>query len=132
MACWINSLLNIKKLKLNHFDIEEFDSPDAPGSGKFMDEEFLKDIDSARDIAGVSFIINSGYRTVAHNHLVGGTKNSSHLTGNGADIKCTDSRSRSIILNALRAVGITRIGIAKTFIHCDNDKTKDQHVTWMY
>ena len=53
-------------MELRHFTFEEFDSPDYPGSGeKFMDREFLDCLDEARDIAGVQFKINSGYRTPA-------------------------------------------------------------------
>ena len=29
-------------------------------------------------------------------------------------------------------VGINRFGIAKTYIHCDVDKEKDQDVIWLY
>ena len=49
-------------MELRYFKLEEFDSPDYPGSGeKFMDWEFLDCLDEARDIAGVQFKINSGY-----------------------------------------------------------------------
>ena len=53
---------------MQYFKLSEFDSPDLPGSGQRMKPEFLKMIDRARDIAGgVPFVINSGFRTVAHN-----------------------------------------------------------------
>ena len=36
-------------MKLRYFNLAEFDSPDAPGSGEeFMDEEFLGMLDKAR------------------------------------------------------------------------------------
>ena len=77
-------------MELRHFTFEEFDSPDSPGSGeKYMDREFLDCLDEARDIAGVQFKINSGYRTPAHNRKVGGVSTSSHLIGRAADIHCT-------------------------------------------
>ena len=78
-------------------------------------------IDRARDIAGIPFIINSGYHTVAHNTEVGGTVTSSHLTGCAADIAVRNSSQRFRIMAALIAVGFTRIGIGETFLHCDND-----------
>ena len=45
------------------FTYEEFDSPDVPGSGHQMREEFLDKLDQAREIAGVPFRINSGMRS---------------------------------------------------------------------
>ena len=55
-------------MELKHFTYDEFDSPDSPGSGeKYMDREFVECLDEARDIAGIQFKINSGYRTPEHN-----------------------------------------------------------------
>ena len=118
-------------MELRYFNINEFDSPDAPGSGANMDADFLRMIDVARGIAGIPFKINSGFRTVARNKSVGGTSNSSHLKGMAADIHCTDSVSRLKIVNAAFSVGFTRIGIAKTFIHIDNDDSKPS-ACWLY
>lgn len=115
-----------------HFDISEFDSPDKKGSGKYMDKTFLSMIDEARGIARIPFKINSGYRTRKRNKRVGGVSNSSHLKGLACDIRCVDSNTRYLIINALRDVGFTRIGIAKTFIHCDIDTSKSPNVIWMY
>jgi uncharacterized protein YcbK (DUF882 family) len=39
-----------------------------------------------RDVLNKPIIINSGYRTPAHNQAVGGAKNSMHLSGMAADI----------------------------------------------
>ena len=117
---------------MKNFEIEEFDSPDKKGSGKYMDAIFLGKIDEARDIANIPFKITSGYRTRKRNKKVGGVANSSHLKGLAADIRCKDSKSRCIILNALLEVGFNRIGIAKTFIHCDIDASKSPNVTWVY
>ena len=115
-----------------HFFISEFDSPDLKGSGQLMDETFLSMIDEARSIANVPFKINSGFRTVEHNKKIGGKSNSSHLKGLAADISCTTSRERFLILEALIMVGFTRIGIAKSFIHCDIDVDKASRVVWIY
>jgi len=119
-------------MKLEYFTLDEFDSPDSPESGKFMSEEFLIALDEARDIAGIPFKINSGYRTIEHNANVGGVSTSSHMYGLAADVHCTKSRERFIMIAAFIAAGFTRIGIGKTFIHVDLDKDKDQSVAWLY
>lgn len=97
-----------------------------------MNEEFLQRLDEAREYAGIPFIINSAWRSEEDNKRVGGKPNSSHLKGLAVDIKATGSRQRGLILDALRSVGFSRIGIAKTFIHVDMDFDKDQDVTWLY
>ena len=97
-----------------------------------MDEEFLQRLDEAREYAGIPFIINSAWRSEEDNKRVGGKPNSSHLKGLAVDIKATNSRQRGLILDALRSVGFSRIGVAKTFIHVDLDFDKDQDVTWLY
>ena len=115
-----------------HFEISEFDSPDEQGSGKRMQNSTLQMLDDARSIAGIAFRINSGFRTKEHNAYIGGSRDSSHCYGYAVDIHCTDSRSRSIILSALREAGFNRIGIGSTFIHADNDPEKSKDVTWLY
>ena len=104
-----------------HFETQEFDSPDLPNSGINMDNAFLQMLNDARGIAGIPFNITSGYRTKNRNKLVGGVANSSHLVGKAADISVQSGNERYIILNALIKAGFRRLGVAKTFIHCDND-----------
>jgi uncharacterized protein YcbK (DUF882 family) len=118
---------------MKYFKYSEFDSPDFKGSGKEkMSKEFLDMLDFARELAGIPFKINSGYRTPLHNTRVGGSSTSSHLNGIAADISCTDNGSRLIMLNALISAGFNRIGMAKTFIHVDIDKNKMQNRIWLY
>lgn len=124
-------------INLKYFKIHEFDSPDEPGSGSKMDAEFLLKLDKAREIANCKFVVNSGFRTIEWNAKIGGRVGvgklmSSHCKGLAVDIRCNNSRDRGLIINALISVGIRRIGIAKTFIHCDVDNEKDQHVIWLY
>lgn len=119
-------------MKLKYFDKSDFDSPDEVGSGERMNDLFLKRLDQACGHARIPFVINSGYRTEAHNRRVGGTSNSSHLKGLAADIKCVNDEQRSKIVNALIKAGFNRIGIAKSFIHVDIDGTKNAHRIWVY
>ena len=121
-----------KDINLNYFKFSEFNSPDDQNSGKKMDKDFLLKLDFARELAGIPFRINSGYRTKEHNLLIGGRVGSSHLKGLAADIGYTGSRERYLILHSLLKVGFNRIGIGKTFIHCDMDSIKDGNVVWLY
>lgn len=115
-----------------HFHIDEFDSPDLPGSGAYMQDDFLRMIDAAREVAGIPFVVNSGFRTEQHNRAVGGSPSSSHLNGWAADIRATNSTQRWIIIAACLQAGFTRIGVADTFVHIDCDPDKAENVMWLY
>jgi len=124
---------------MRYFNFEEFDSPDKPGSGEFMDSNFLAMLDEARDCAGIPFVISKGggFRTVEYNRKLikegfPASRNSSHLLGLAADIYVTDSRSRYIIMEALAEVGFNRVGVAPNFLHVDLDMNKPQHRIWVY
>lgn len=118
-------------MNLKYFVLSEFDCPSLPNSGKNMEFDFLHKLEQAREIAGIPFKITSGYRTEARNKQVGGVKNSSHLKGVAADISISNGQERYIVLNALIRAGFKRIGVAKTFIHCDTDADKNNSV-WVY
>ena len=122
-------------IKMKHFKIEEFACPCC--NKRSMDDEFLAAIDTCRDMAGIPFVITSGFRCKKHNAEIGGKPNSAHLRGLAADIKCLDSRSREIIIrNIFRVCHLhkypVRIGIAKNFIHWDIDKNLPNNVIWLY
>ena len=115
-----------------YFEYSEFDSPDQKGSYKHMDVEFLNKLAQARKIAAVGFKITSGYRSPEHNEKVGGVANSSHTLGHAVDIYAPTSRQKYIIINALLQAGFDRIGVAKNFIHVDDDPSKNEEVIWTY
>jgi uncharacterized protein YcbK (DUF882 family) len=116
---------------MKYFTLDEFNCPSLPNSGVNMDSDFLAKLEQARELANIPFKITSGYRTKEHNAEVGGVPNSSHLIGVAADIAVSNGNERYIILNALIKAGFKRIGIAKTFIHCDTDTSKSNSV-WTY
>lgn len=122
-----------------YFTWSEFDSPDEPGSGKlYMSEAFITKLDMVRELAGFPFIINSGYRSHAHNAEVGGVPNSSHTVTStrskavAADIAAITEDQKYAIAEAAISQGITRIGWGRTFIHLDIDPDKSQEVVWNY
>ncbi|MDY6991558.1 MAG: D-Ala-D-Ala carboxypeptidase family metallohydrolase [Pseudomonadota bacterium] len=117
-------------MKMKHFNISEFDSPDLPGSGINMKKKFLEKLIKARRIADIPFIINSGYRTLSHNSQVRGTLNSAHVKGLATDIHCVNSNNRFIIISALLIAGFNRIGIYNTWIHVDCDESKPQNIIY--
>ena len=97
-----------------------------------MHPRFLERIDDAREIAGVPFSINSGWRCKKHNAEVGGGDKSAHLKGLAADIRADDSSHRYHILKGLFEAGFARIGIGNGFIHCDDDREKPPAMAWTY
>ena len=97
-----------------------------------MDINFIVRLQRARTVARRSFVIGSGWRCEARNRAVGGVEDSAHLTGHAADIMTVTSEKRFVVLDALLEAGFMRIGIAKFFIHVDDDLAKPQGVIWVY
>lgn len=107
---------------------------------KCLEPELVAMLDRARHIAGIPFIITSGFRTAESNFVAGGKDNSAHLRGLAVDIRCDDSRSASLIKRALYEVGFRRVGnyfmvigdqAVWAGIHVDIDETLDQDVEWV-
>lgn len=118
---------------VKNFQPHEFACNDGCGGGySDMDDRLLAALDEARSLAGIPFLLTSAYRCKSHNAAVGGVSNSSHTTGHAVDILARGGREKWIILNALVSAGFTRIGIAGSFIHVDNDPSKTPRVIWDY
>lgn len=116
---------------MQHFGIHEFQCPCCEKVK--MDATFLAMIDQAREIADVPFSINSGYRCEHRNRQISGSSSSSsHMIGKAADIRAMTSAVRFAIVDAAIQTGFTRIGVADTFVHLDNDTDKPQCMMWTY
>ena len=117
-----------------HFKPEEFDSPDANGSGaKKMKQEFIDRLEELRTRCGFAFQINSGYRTRAHNRKVGGVEPSVHEDGVAADIAAPTGQMKFAIVHHAMKMGFRRIGIGKTYVHVDmGGPSYPQDVIWLY
>lgn len=95
------------------------------------DASLLNRLNQLRSAYGKPIYISSGWRCEAYNAKVGRVKDSAHLTGKAADIFCTGSRDRYLLL--FHSIGLfNRIGIGQTFIHLDVDENKDKEVIWLY
>lgn len=117
-------------------DLSVFDSPDLPGSGQCMDKDLIRMLQKLEWKTGLPIFswINSGARSAYWNTKVGGVDNSAHKIPvcKAADIKTPSIAIRNRIIKAAKEVGFTRIGIASTFVHLDNDTSKPQYVAWGY
>jgi len=89
---------------LRYFKRSEFSNPDG------MSIELLLKLDWARQKAKLPFVLNSTYRA---------NDARNHGKGLAADIACTNSAHRLIMLKALLAVDFERIGIYSNHIHVD-------------
>lgn len=118
--------------KSKHFKESEFKKCVPSCSLQNMKQSTMNRLDTARDIAGIPFVLNSAFRTVEHEKRQGRAGTSSHTTGRAVDIRCNDDRNRFKIIDALLQSGFRRIGVAKTFIHADDSDTHTQGVVWFY
>ena len=73
-----------KKLSAN-FTVQEFACKDG-SDPVFIDSELVTLLQRIRDHFGKPVVINSAYRTAAHNKAVGGAAYSQHCYGRAADI----------------------------------------------
>ena len=118
-------------IPLRHFSAAEFRCKCGCGAGiERMNTDLLMMLDELRDRAGIPLVLSSPYRCEAHNRKIGGVNNSAHTRGYAVDIRCVDSHSRFVILQALLEVGFRRIELAPTWIHVDNDPDKPRDVAF--
>jgi len=97
-----------------------------------MHPDTLQKLNKARHIAGIPFMLTSAFRSPSHEKLMNRPGTSSHTIGRAVDINCVTSDRRMKIVQALLNAGFTRIGIASTFIHADDDPSKPQNLIWTY
>ena len=94
-----------------------------------FDHAFRIKLNVARRIAGIPFVVSSGYRCPTHNEAVG-SKTQNHEKGLAVDIKCLDSARRFKIVKALIEVNVLGIGIYEDFIHGDINRVTPR--IWLY
>lgn len=117
---------------MKYFSEKEFNKCSPSCSMSDMDNDFLNLLDKIREDAEIPLIINSAYRSEEWDKSKGRSGNSAHTKGKAVDIKYTTTSAAFKIVKAALKNGIKRIGIAKTYIHIDNDETLPQNVMWNY
>lgn len=120
------------RITAKYFSEAEFRRCTPSCSLQDMDQNLMRRLDNARQMAGIPFVISSAFRTVAYEKSKGRAGTSSHTKGLAIDIRCNMDRNRWKIVKALIDNGFTRIGIGKTYIHADIDTNKTQEVIWHY
>lgn len=105
---------------LRHFRPGEFVAPE------YMSYKLLVLLDSAREYAGVPFVINSSFRSVREF-----TDPQSHFLGYAVDIKAETSYTRWKIVTSCVRAGFERIGIYPRHVHVDVHPDYPQPVMWL-
>jgi uncharacterized protein YcbK (DUF882 family) len=108
---------------MNHFASEE--QTCGCGCGLNLIErnpDFLRALNSARELYGDEMNATSMTRCPEHNAAVGGAPHSAHLDGRAADISCTGLKNRMDMIRAFIACGFHRIEVSPVHIHVDMKK----------
>ena len=118
--------------KYPNFTKAEFDCK-ATGENK-MQHEFMEKLQKIREAYGKSMKITSGFRSVKHPIEAKKThSNGEHTQGYCADIYCDNGADRYTLISLALANGITRIGVAKNFLHLGiGGKGLPNNVVWDY
>lgn len=96
-----------------------------------MDAAFLDKLLLSQKMYGKKYHINSAFRSVAWEKQKGRSGTSSHCKGIAVDIRTNSHLERMYIVAALLLSGFRRIGIARSFIHVDDDPKKNPSM-WLY
>lgn len=115
-----------------YFSEAEFRKCTPPCSIEDMEQDSLDLMDKMREDAGIPFVVNSAYRSVAYEKSKGRAGTSAHTFGVAWDIRCNTDKNRWKIVNSAIRNGVKRIGIAKTYIHLDTSLSHTQEVVWLY
>jgi len=115
-----------------YFKDDEFKRCSPSCSLQDMQQSTMSKLDTARELAGIPFVLNSAYRSSGWDKAKGRSGTGAHTLGRAVDIRCNSDRNRFIIVDALIKAGFARIGIAKTYIHADDSPNHSQQVIWLY
>jgi uncharacterized protein YcbK (DUF882 family) len=118
--------------KYPNFTKAEFDCKSTGENN--MQHEFMEKLQAIRKDFGRGITVTSGFRSVKHPVEARKThSNGEHTQGFCADIMCITGADRFTLINLALKHGITRIGVAKTFLHLGiGGKGLPNNVIWEY
>ena len=110
--------------KIGYFDTKEFACKDGSPSTwpTVVNPQLIELCNRIREAYGRPIVVNSGYRSEAHNAKVGGEKNSLHVLGQAADLAPLKKDMdwlpflHQLALNLNPRGGV---GLYDTFVHVD-------------
>ncbi|WP_418497706.1 YcbK family protein [Duodenibacillus massiliensis] len=115
-------------MKIGYFDTRELASKDgapSPYGEQQVRSELLFLLNRIRTKWGRPIIVNSAYRSPAHNAAVGGVENSYHVKGLAADIRPESLDDLSELQDlCLELNGDGGVGLYNTFVHVDARGTR--------
>ena len=126
------TIKKITKTMSKYFSPSEFKKCTPSCKISDMQPAFLDLLDKVRETAGIPLVLNCAYRSRAYDKAKGRSGNSAHTRGLAVDIRCNTNANRMKIVNAALLCGINRIGIGRTFIHIDCDRSLTPNVMWHY
>lgn len=103
----------------DHFSLAEKSCPCCGLNLVDENQDFLKALNSARELYGREMNATSMTRCEKHNKEVGGSPKSAHLDGRAADIACISMKDRMDMVRAFIVAGFHRIEISPVHIHVD-------------
>lgn len=110
-------------MSYKHFSDEE---------AKGLAPELMSKLDTAREVAGIPFIITSGLRSCAANQAAMGVEHSSHIQGLAVDLGLGHlaeggerDTARYKMVSALLSAGFRRIFLYVAHIHVDVGQQPD-------
>jgi len=93
--------------------------------------DFLRALNTARELYGKEMNAISMTRCPAHNKEIGGAPLSAHLDGRGADIQCFGTQERLRMVWALAKAGFRRFELKRGNVHCDMKRNAPDMLTFL-
>lgn len=112
------------------FKREEFDCKCGCGLNN-MAEHTIRRLDALRAALGHPVTVSSGTRCPRWNKRSGGASGSRHMQGLAADLALTGPHAYRALQIALD-LGFNGVGVAKTFLHVDDDPGRERGTLWSY
>ena len=103
----------------NHFTEDERRCPCCGLDKTGENPDFMRALNSAREIYGKPMDATSMTRCAKHNTEIGGAKRSAHLLGRAIDIQCNDPHERAAMHDALFMAGFRRFEFSAVHVHAD-------------